>query len=401
MRPCADVDEFVDAIGAINHYGNWPLDRELAERFLRNHRLERMHAAREDGQIVGGVGAFDFELTVPGGTVPTAGVTIVGVYPTHRRRGVLRALMKAQLEDVRERGEPVAALWASEEPIYGRFGYGMASLAGEITLPRERTSFARPVEPSGRARLVDADEALERFPSVYDRVRAETPGMLTRTREWWDLRRIADPPEFRGSQGPKRYLVVDVDGQPEGYAFYRMQSSWEAGVPTGTLTVGEAMAVTPQATAEVWRYLLDMDWIGSVTAGLLPVDHALWFLLAEPRRMRYRAGDGLWVRLVDVGAALSARAYGAPEPLVLEVRDEFCAWNEGRWRVADGAAERTEDEPELRVGVAELGSVYLGGFRWAQLARAGRVEELQPGAVERADRIFATVAPAPWCPEIF
>lgn len=401
VLPCVDVDEFVDAIGAINQYGNWPLDRESAERFLRNHRLERMHAAREDGRIVGGAGAFDFELTVPGGTVATAGVTIVGVYPTHRRRGALRSMMRAQLDDVRRRGEPLAALWASEETIYGRYGYGLASLAGEITLPRERTAFARPLEPGGQARLLDAAEALESFPGVYDRVRHETPGMFARTREWWDLRRIADPPEFRGGQGPKRYLAVDVDGQTEGYALYRMQSSWENGVTNGKLSVIEAMGATPQATAEVWRFLLDMDWIATVRADLLPVDHPLWFLLAEPRRMQYRVGDALWVRLVDVGAALSARAYGDDEPIVLDVRDEFCPWNEDRWRLASGMTERTEDEPELRLDVAELGSVYLGGFGWAQLARAGRVEELVPGAIERADRIFSTGTPAPWCPEIF
>jgi predicted acetyltransferase len=401
VRPTADVDEFLVALGAINQYGNWPLDREGAERFLRNHRLERMHAAREDGQIVGGAGAFDFELTVPGGTVPTAGVTIVGVYPTHRRRGVLRAMMRAQLEDVHERGEPLAALWASEETIYGRFGYGLASLAGEINMPRERTAFARPLEQRGQARLLEAEEALERFPPVYDRVRLETPGMFARTRDWWDLRRIADPPEFRGGQGPKRYLALDFDGETEGYALYRMQSSWENGSPTGKLNVIEAMGATPQAIAEVWRFLLDMDWIATVNAGLLPVDHPLWFLLAQPRRMHYRVGDGLWVRLVDVGAALSARAYATDEPLVLDVRDAFCPWNEGRWRLAGGRAERTDDGADIGVEVGDLASTYLGAFRWAELERAGRVEELTEGALDRADRVFATSTPAPWCPEIF
>jgi predicted acetyltransferase len=401
VTPCADVDEFIVALGAINQYGNWPLDREGAERFLRNHRLERMHAARENGQIVGGAGAFDFELTVPGGTVPTAGVTIVGVYPTHRRRGVLRTMMRAQLDDVRERGEPLAALWASEETIYGRFGYGLAALAGELNLPRERTAFARPLEGRGQARLLDAEEALERFPRVYDRVRKETPGMFARTRDWWDLRRIADPPEFRGGQGPKRYLAVDVDGETEGYALYRMQSSWEAGSPTGTVNVIEAMGATSHATAEVWRFLLDMDWTATINAGLLPVDHPLWFLLAEPRRMKFRVGDGLWVRLVEVGEALGARSYASDEPLVLDIADSFCAWNQGRWRLESGRAERTDAAADLRVDVVDLGSVYLGGFRWADLERAGRVEELADGAVARADRIFATSTPAPWCPEIF
>ena len=154
VTPCASVEEFIDAIGAINQYGAWPNDRESAERFLTNLELERMHAARDDGRIVGGAGAFSFEFSVPGGTVSTAGVTVVGVYPTHRRRGVLTEMMRTQLEDVRERGEPVAALWASEERIYGRFGYGMASLQGEMNLPRERVGFALPYERTARARLV-------------------------------------------------------------------------------------------------------------------------------------------------------------------------------------------------------------------------------------------------------
>ena len=332
----------------------------------------------------------------------TAGVTIVGVYPTHRRRGVLRAMMQAQLEDVRERGEPARR-------AVGLGGEDLRPLRLWAGVARRRdrpcrvsaTAFARPLERRGQARLVDAEAALEQFPPVYDRVRLETPGMFARTRDWWDLRRIADPPEFRGGQGPKRYLAIDFDGTTEGYALYRMQSSWEAGVPTGKLSVIEAMGATPQATAEVWRYLLDMDWISTVNAGLLPVDHPLWFLLAEPRRMLYRAGDGLWVRLVEVGAALSARAYGTDEPLVLDVLDSFCPWNEGRWKLAGGQAARTDDEADLRVEVADLGSVYLGAFRWAELERAGRVEALGDGALELADRVFATSSPAPWCPEIF
>ncbi len=136
VRATKDLEEFKRAVGAIGHYfGGWPADDEAAQRFGANLPLERMHAAFDGDLIVGGAGAFPFELTVPGGTVGCAGVTVVGVLPTHRRRGVLTALMRAQLEDVRQRGEPVAALWASEEVIYRRFGYGLASLTGEIAIP--------------------------------------------------------------------------------------------------------------------------------------------------------------------------------------------------------------------------------------------------------------------------
>lgn len=403
VTPCADVDEFVTALGAITEYGGWPLDREHAERFLQNLDLARMHAARDDGRIVGGAGAFTFRMTVPGGAdVPTAGVTVVGVYPPDRRRGVLRALMTRQLEDVHARGEPIAALWASEETIYGRFGYGMASLQGEITLGREHAAFAafaRGVDE--RPRLVDADEAGRLVPPVWDRVRAGTPGMFARTPRWWELRRLADPAEFRFGAGPKKHVVVERDGEPVAYAIYRLRSSWESGVPSGKLEVVEALGADPPATRAIWRYLLDMEWVATITAGMAPIDHPLFLLLATPRRMQFRVGDGLWVRIVDVGAALSARAYGSGEPVVFEVGDAVCPWNEGRWRLADGQAGRTDDEPDLRVDVADLGSVYLGGFRWGQLARAGRIGELQEGAVARADAVFATADPAPWCPEIF
>lgn len=403
VTPCADVDEFVTALGAITEYGGWPLDREHAERFLQNLELSRMHAAREDGRTLGGAGAFAFQLTVPGGAaVPAAGVTVVGVYPPDRRRGVLRALMARQLQDVHERGEPLAVLWASEETIYGRFGYGMASLQGEITLGREHAAFAAFArEVVERPRLVDADEAARLAPTVWERLRAGTPGMFTRTPQWWELRRLADPPEFRHGAGPKRFVVVERDGAPVAYAIYRLRPAWESGVPSGKLEVVEALGADPLATRAIWRYLLDMEWVATITANLAPLDHPLFLLLATPRRMRFRAGDGLWVRLVDVGAALSARAYGADDPLVFEVADPFCPWNEGRWRLAGGRAERTDDEPDLLVDVADLGSAYLGGFRWGQLARAGRVEQVREGAAARADRVFATTDPVPWCPEIF
>ena len=151
---------------------------------------------------------------------------------------------------------------------------------------------------------------------------------------------------------------------------------------------------------ELWRYLLDIDWVAAITSWLLPPDHPLFFVLAQPRRMRYRLGDGLWVRLVDVGAALSGRTYPEDGELVFDVRDAFCPWNEGRWRLAGGSADRTEAEPDLVVDVDALGAAYLGGIRFAQLAQGGTVGELKPGAIERADGIFRHGL-HPWCPEIF
>ena len=401
VRPCRDVDEVMGAISAIAEYGAWAFDREDAERWLRFHPLERMLAALDDGRIVGGSGSFEFEMTVPGATVPTAGVTVVGVLPTHRRRGVLTAMMRMQLDDVHERGEPLAALFASDERIYGRFGYGLAELMGEMQLLRDRSAFAVPLERQGRLRTVEPDEALDLFPPVWERLRPRVPGMLSRSREWWELRVLRDSESRRPpGAGPKRFALLELDGEVAGYAVYRHAPKWEEGMPRGTLNALEVVGANPQADAELWRYLCDIEWVETVNAWLLPVDHPLLFLLAEPRQMRLRVSDGVWVRLVDVGEALSRRSYAADGAVVFEVEDPFCPWNAGRWKLDGGEAKRTRAAPEIACDVGALGSVHLGGFSWGQLVRAGRVEEVRPGAAARADAMFRPDR-APWCPEIF
>jgi predicted acetyltransferase len=400
VRPVADAEELKQAWFAIGQYlGPPPTDAD-AERFLRVIDLERMYAARENGVIVGGAGAFAFDLSIPGGSVPTAGVTGVGVYPTHRRRGVLRGMMQAQLDDARERGEPIAALWATEETIYGRFGFGLAAWAGEVRIPREYSAFAQPFEQSGSLRFVEAEEALDLFPPVWLGLRAQRPGMYVRPRDWWRDRTFRDPEEQRHGAGPKRFVVHETGGEPSGYAIYRHKPSFEAGSSTGALQVLEAMGATPAATRDVWRYLLDIDWAATIEARFLPPDHPLFLLLATPRRARYRIGDSLWIRIVDVGAGLSARSYRGEDAVVFEVRDAFCDWNDGRWKLEAGRAGRTDEEPDLLMDVDALGSAYLGGVTFAQLQRAFRLEELVEGAVPRADDLFRTDA-HPWCPEIF
>jgi predicted acetyltransferase len=398
VRACTDQEEFGRAIGAIGQYFNPPPDEEFLERFARLLPYERMHAAFEDGQVVGGAGAFPFELSVPGGSLPCGGITAVGVHPTHRRRGVLRAMMDAQLRDVHERGEPIAALWASEETIYGRFGYGIASWAGELRVPHEWDAFAEPFELATTVRFVAPEEARGLFPPIYDAVRLERPGMTSRSETWWEDRQLRVSEQ--DAQAPPRHVVLELDGEPLGYAIYRTHSSWEGGSATSRLSVREALGATPQATAAIWRFLLDVDWMATVEVFLAPPDHPLFLLLATPRRARYRMGDGLWVRVVDVGAALSGRAYPEGGPLVLEVRDAVCEWNDGRWRLEDGECSRTDEEPDLALDVSALGSVYLGAVSFTELRAALRVEELQEGAIARADALFAW-RPLPWCLEIF
>jgi predicted acetyltransferase len=400
VRPVENLEEFDQAVLAIGQYFGQEPNAEGVERFSRVLPLERMLAARENGTIIGGAGGFPFQMSVPGGRVACAGTTVVGVYPTHRRRGVLTAMMRAHLDDAHERGEPIAALWASEETIYGRFGYGRAAFAGDVSIPRERVAFAHPHEPRGAVRIVDADEAQERFPPLWDALGDERPGVHSRSKDWWETRIFRDPPDRRGGGGPKRLALLEVDGDAAAYAIYRHHMGWEAGSTAGRIQVSEAVGRDAAATANIWRFLLDIDWVATIASSLLPPDHPLFFLLAEARRANYRMGDSLWVRLLDVGAALSQRSYPVEDELVFDVRDPFCEWNAGRWRLAGGAAERTDAEPDLRLDVRELGSAYLGGIGFRPLAQTGLVEEVTPGAIDRADAVFRH-ALHPWGPEIF
>jgi predicted acetyltransferase len=401
VRACADRSELDRAFMMIGQY--FGLETGLGESSVRFERLlptERMLAAWDGDEIVGGTAALPFRLSVPGGSVACSGTSVVGVSPTHRRRGVLRAMMQAHLGDARERGETVAALWASDEGIYGRFGYGRAGFVGEITLPREYGAFGATLAPRGRARLVEAEEAANLLPPVWDELAKRRPGMILRSREWWEDRTLSDPSGHRYGAGPKRFVLLEDGEAPVGYAVYRHRFDSEGGSPAGKLVVVEAVAAEPDAMAAVWRYLLDIDWVAATTASLLPPDHPLFFLLAQPRRMRYRMGDGLWLRLLDVGEALAARTYPGDGEVVLDVRDELCPWNERRWLVGSGRAEPTNEAADLSLGVSALGAAYLGGVRLASLALSGEVVELRPGALERADGIFRHGL-HPWCPEIF
>lgn len=383
---------------------------------------DRLIAAFDDETSIGAAAAYTFRLTVPGGEVGAAGVTAVGVEPGHRRRGVLRALMRHQLDDVRRRGEPVAVLWASESAIYQRFGYGLGTLNGSFEIERGRTAWLRAWEPEGRMRLVDEVEALATFPPVYERMRAATPGALTRTEDWWRWAILRDAEYMRHGAGPKFRFLYEVDGSAEGYAIYRTKGDWDDRGPKGQVLVVEAMAATPRAERAVWSFLFGIDLMRTTKAGRAAVPHPLQLALADPRALGLAVGDGLWVRLVDLPAALAERRYGAAEALVLEVTDGFCPWNAGRWRLdatgesgaatatpeaavaTPGAAtatlERTELPADLLVDTVDLAAAYLGAFRLSDLARAGRVAELTPGALRRADALFAADR-APWCATMF
>ena len=400
VRTVRDVGELRTALAAIGHYFGWEPSDEEAGRFVRILPFDRMHAAFDDGALVGGAGVFPFNLTVPGGDVPCAGVTVVGVLPTHRRRGLLTRMMSAQLADIAARGEPLAALWASEESIYGRYGYGMASLRGWARLPRVWAGLRDNVPPpDGRVTLVDNDEALATFPRLYDRVRRRNIGFLSRSRDWWELHRLDDSPERRGmGGGPLNRALLERDGRAVGYALYRIVYDGPAEDRKRNVRVLEAMAVDPAAVRDLWRFVLAVDWTDEIEAVYLPVDHPLLQLVVRVSRLRWQVMDGVWVRLVDVPAALAGRTF-AGEAVIEVTADSLFPENVARWSVGAGVV-RTRRRPDVRVDVQALASAYLGGFTLTQLARGGRAEEATRGGLERADAAFRT-STAPWTPENF
>jgi predicted acetyltransferase len=360
--------------------------------------LDRVFVAEEGTELVGVAAGWPFVVTIPGGELRCGGVTWVGVLPTHRRRGVARQLMRRQLDDLHERGEPLATLWSAESAIYGRFGYGIAAPADTIDAERAGFAFRDDPGPVGRMRLVTREEALELLPPLYERIRVRRAGMVSRSRDWWAEQRLETYWDH-GDAGPRFHAVLELDDTVAGYAVYRVQSKWEHSLPQGIVRVVEALGVSFDATREIWRYLFSIDLTTHIRCGILDPAAPLVLGVVDPRRLHLEYNDGLWLRLVDVEAALRARSWNGRDALVVDVRDAFCPWNESRYRVGVGAG-RTEGEPDLALDVADLASLYLGGIDAARLHAAGRIDERTPGAVERAAALFRTPLP-PFCPEVF
>jgi predicted acetyltransferase len=369
--------------------------------------LDRSLVLPDGDRMAATGGIYSLQLTVPGAVVPCAGVTWITVAPTHRRRGVLTSIMRRQLTEVHERQqEPVAALWAAEYPIYGRFGYAPASYRAGFTGTTQRMRLRADVDPgSGRVDEVSLDAYRAAAPAIHEATRVRVPGNLARDDRWWD-RVLRDDPEQRHGWTARRYLLhTEADGTVTGYACFRIKSSWtDESEPENKLAVPEIRATTPAAYAALWQFLLSIDLVRTVRAPMASADDPLRHLLTDGRALKSTPVDALWVRLVDVDRALAARRYPAPIDLVLEVRDEFCPWNAGRWRLtghpAGAHCARTDRDPDLVLGIEELGAAYLGGTSLGTLHAAGRVREVSPGAVTLASTAFGWPVP-PWCPDEF
>ncbi|MGY0486554.1 GNAT family N-acetyltransferase [Streptomyces sp. WG-D5] len=367
--------------------------------------LDRSIGAWDGDECVGTAGAFPFRVAVPGGTfVDAAGVTMVSVAATHRRRGILTSMMRRQLDDVRGWGEPLAVLTASEPVIYGRFGYGIGTRKAAVRIRARHVTVGAPAEADGvRLRYVDPAAAAERCEDVYLRTVGARPGMLARTPGWERLP-LLDPEQDRDGASALMCVVAERDGRTVGFTRFAVKPESAQGLDHNRVLVREVTADEPAAYAALWRFLCGIDLTETVECHNLPVDDPLFSLVSDIRRCEVRVRDSMHVRLVEVGEALEARTYLTPVDVVFEVTDAFCPWNEGRWRLAGdtkgASCKRTEAAADIALSVRDLGAAYLGDVSLLELAGAGRVRELRPGALAEASVAFGS-AVAPWLPHGF
>ena len=385
------------------------LDPEFDKIEQRIFEPERSLVVQDGDDVVAHAGAFTRDLTVPGVLVPAGHVTMVCVAPTHRRQRLLTRMMHRQLSEIRDAGrEPIAVLWASEGRIYPRFGYGLATerLGMEID-SREaavRLDWQRDIGAPGRIRAGAPDALRKELATVYDRLRPDRPGWSSRDEHWWDYALADTEPGRRGAGARRAAIHYGPDG-PTGYALWRAKAGWEASGPCAEVLVNEVAAEDPAAYGALWRLLLGIDLVRQVRYRFAATDEPLLHLVPEVDRLAARLGDGLWLRVVDVAAALRARRYAAPVDTVIEVEDPLLPENSGRWRLVAGGGDAVECEPttapaDLSCGIADLGAVYLGGPSLTALAAAGRVRELRPGALAAASLAFGWHR-APVSPEVF
>lgn len=410
-----DPDELPVYLRAVDRaFGEEPSDAVIAS-FREVAEPARFLAVRDEfDAIVGTAGSFSFDVAVPGGaTAGCAGVTVVGVRQDHRRQGLLSAMMHVLLDDAREREEPFAALWASEGAIYGRYGFGTAIPLQELRVAREHLRFrddvAAAAPPASDVEVVSSEQALARFPAIFDRARQRRAGMMSRSGAWWRRLVAHDHKDERDGGGPRTLAVLG----DRGYVSIRLKPRWDDGLPAGTAVVEELAAVDPQAEAALWRFVATTDLAADILACARPLDDPLAAMLRNPMQVRARRFPPVYLRLVDVATVLSTRRYdllaGDDPParggtLTVEVADATLPDQAGRYHleVADGegSCERTDRAPDLVIGAEELATVYLGGVSVRTLVDAGRVEQRTPGAADRLTRLLATPR-APWQPSEF
>jgi predicted acetyltransferase len=362
---------------------NFAIDYSPEEIAKRRPTLEfdRFRIAVDGGEIVGIAGTYGFEMTVPGGaTLPTGGLTWVSVSVTHRRQGVMRRLLDACHADVVSRGEPLAALGASEGTIYERFGYGVSCETRVATVDR-RTARLRPefVAAPGSVRYVNDDEARQLLPKLWDRYRRSRPCEFTRVESVWDdMFHVRSQPE--GGLTRVRYLV-----HRDGYLSFRRNQDWTDGFAANRVEVRDFVAVTQEAMCALWTTLLGLDLVGPIKVHDLPLDSPLPYLLENPRSVHTtRLRDSVWLKVIDPEVCFAARTYGDDDRLVIETDGVRYAIEADR---THSTCRKVRSKPDLVVKAHGVGPLLMGGVRPSVLA-AGGVIEAKPAALRRADRFF-------------
>lgn len=375
-----------------------PPKDEYIEREKKTFVYERSVAAFDGGAVVGTAYSHAFEMTLPGGAqVPTAGVTAIATASTHRRQGVVTTLKRRQLDEAAQRGEVAAVLLASEGRIYGRFGYGAATLVADIDI-RTRDAILAAPNSGGHVRIVDGAEADKVFPSIWTQSCRTRSGSIERPEHFW-----ASASADRDASH-MHIVFEDAAGQPRGYVRYSTKADWETGgQPKHVLTIQEFVTVDDVARLELWWYLLSLDLIREVSTWSQPIDDPLRWALAEPRALRTRAvRDMYWVRPLDVPKLLGSRTYAVDIDVKLGVSDPLLDLG-GTFALtgdASGATcEKTSAAPDVRLSMSDLGAISLGGIVPSDLARAGRFDA-PTTLLARLDAAFLT-SPRPWCAQHF
>ena len=334
--------------------------------------------------------------------MPAAGITAVSVMPSHRRRGLLRSMVADMLEDSRRREEPLAVLWASESVIYGRFGFGTAIEGTDLSIERPYASLRQDVAASGRVRIIGEEEARRLLPGIYERTTAGIPGTIARNEADWDLY-FHDPEHWREGASAVRLAVLERDGAAVGWVRYRQKASWEGGHAQYGLHIEDLQAVDGKSYAALWEFCIGIDLVATIRALNMRLREPVEMVLSDPRRLERNIADKIWLRIVDVERALSARCYGVEGEVVLEVTDDFLPGNEGRYLLRGGpdGAEcvRTDAEADLVISTIDLAAAYLGDSRIRSLGWLDRVRG-EPEAIERTHRMFDWPVD-PWCTVIF
>lgn len=381
-------------VGFLGHAGDGEADlmAEFAD-------FDRTIGSFDGDRVVGTLRSFTTDLAVPGGQIRCAALTNVTVTGTHRRRGLLTRMITRDLADSVDRGEVVGSLIAAEYPIYGRFGYGPAVEAVDVTIDHG----AQFLSPPGRGsvELIEREALRAIAPGLYESFRTGIPGAIAR-RDWtWDFDLGLRTWPGRPEKSPRFFVLGrDEDGVPDGYMTYWVKDRWVNERPQGTLHIEELVARDAAAEERLWRYAIEVDWISTVEADNRSVVDLLPWLLVDARLIvQSNRTDIQWVRILDAVAALEGRRYPASGRVVLEIDDPL-GHAHGRFALEggpDGAECRpTSESADLAMSVATLGAAYLGGHPLGVLARAGRVDELRPGALATADAMFRSPV-APWC----